>query len=386
MKVGIIGAGQLARMLLEDASALGIDCVVLAESPDDGAALVAHSAIIGAPSDRAALEKLADSVAITTFDHELVDLELLADLEAQGHQFAPSPSALLYAVDKAAMRTLLADHGLPIPPFDVFTPDRPFDGESVGANFGWPLVIKSARGGYDGRGVFIVDNENEANAVVGDLHEAGITVLIEALVPIRSELAALVCRAHDGSIVAWPVVETSQIAGVCREVLVPGSVRDEDRIAGEAIARQIAELVGVVGVMAVELFVTDEGLLINELAMRPHNSGHWTQNGSATSQFENHLRAVASLPLGITTTTAAAVASVNIFGGDHPSGDDEALAAALSVTGAHLHLYGKSSRPGRKLGHVNAVGTDPVAVRATAWDAATKFGSPLPDALEKRTS
>lgn len=382
MRVGIVGAGQLARMLLESASALGVECVVLAESPGDAAALTAHDVVLGSPRDAGALVRLADVVDVVTFDHELVDLELLAALE-QDVTIAPSPRALRFAVDKAAMRRALFDHGLPCPRFEVVEPTEHVDAGQLGGRLGWPLVIKAATGGYDGRGVFVVDDATEATGVLENLAHAGVTALIEERVEIVAELAALVARTPSGAFAAWPVVETAQIDGVCREVLVPGSVSEAQRIEGAALAQRIAEFVDVVGVMAVELFATPTGIVVNELAMRPHNSGHWTQDGAVTSQFENHLRAILDLPLGSTDMVAKEVASVNVFGGDDALDPKASLADALAIPTAHLHLYGKEPRPGRKLGHVNVVGTDPDVVRSTAWQAARALGTPVPDALDK---
>ena len=378
MRVGIVGAGQLARMLAEAASALGIETVVLAESDSEGAAKTATELKIGSPHDRAAMEDLAQSVDVVTFDHELVDLEIIAELESSGVRLSPSSSALLYAVDKAEMRSLLHARGLPCPAFEIIAPGDTSSAKALGEQFGWPFVIKAARGGYDGKGVFVVQDATEAADVIASLHERNITALIEENVEIVSELAALICRSHDGEIVAWPVVETAQFDGVCREVLIPGSLSEQHRLEGEAIARAVGDVVGVVGIMAVELFVTKDGLLINELAMRPHNSGHWTQDGSVTSQFENHLRAVANLPLGSTEVNARAVASVNIFGTQEGGSLDGFLGAGLKVEGAHIHLYGKESRKGRKLGHVTVCGSNPDDVRNAAWESATALGTEVP--------
>ena len=385
MRVGVIGAGQLARMMLEDASALGIDVTVLAESPDDGAAQTCTDVVIASATDEAGLRVLASRCDVLTLDHELVDLDLLARLEAEGVVVRPPTTALRYAVDKAEMRRRLGAADLPMPAHRIVAPGEVFDTVALGDALGWPLVIKAARGGYDGRGVFVVDAAPEAHTTIAELHTAGITALIEEAVAIDHELAALVVRRPDGQMASWPVVETAQVDGVCREVLIPGVLDPTVADEAEAIGRQVAELIGVVGVMAIELFATASGLVINELAMRPHNSGHWTQDGSVTSQFENHLRAVLDLPLGSTSLTAAAVASVNVFGGDDPIDLDEALRMALGEANAHVHLYGKSPRPGRKLGHVTVVGDDGDTVRSAAWSAAVALGTPVPAEMEVAT-
>ena len=383
MRVGIVGGGQLARMLIESASALGIQCVLLAESDRDAATQFCTEVIIGSPKDSAAMQSLADRCDVVTFDHELVDLEILAELAATGTLVRPGPTSLLFAVDKAAMRVTLGASGLPMPRFVLVEPGADADLGALGDDLGWPLVIKAARGGYDGRGVYIVDDPNEAARVVADLHTHNTTALLEEHVVIISELAALVARNPSGDFVTWPVVETAQVGGVCREVLVPGSVSPDLEARARSIAERVADVVGVEGVMAVELFETSEGLVINELAMRPHNSGHWTQDGSVTSQFQNHLRSVLDLPLGSTEMTAAHVASVNVFGSDTPFDLDDGLPTALLNAEAHVHLYGKSSRPGRKLGHVTATGADALEVRRQAWKSAIALGTPVPDQIRE---
>lgn len=384
MRVGIVGGGQLARMLAEEASALGIEIVLLAEAETDGAVAFVHEVRYGSAHDPVALRALAEEVDVVTFDHELVNLEALHELENQGHRIFPSPEALLFAVDKAAMRRLCTTHDLPAPAFVLLSPGDVVGINELGVTLGWPLVLKAARGGYDGRGVFIVEDAAGADQVIKDLFAAGISVVAEERASILRELAALVVRRPSGELLAWPAMETAQVDGVCREVLLPGTV--EPAIAAQAleVARSVAEAIGLVGVMAVELFETPEGIVVNELALRPHNSGHWTQDGAITSQFANHLRAVLDLPLGRTEMTTPAVASVNVFGG--PEGSEPLLAGlndALRVPGAQIHLYGKATRPMRKLGHVNLTGEDASLVRRLAWEAAIALGTPLPSEIEE---
>ena len=378
----MVGAGQLARMMLESASMLGLEIVLLAESERDAAALTCHEVRLGSPKDPAALRALAAEVDVLSFDHELVDLETLVELEAEGVAVRPSPSALLYAVDKLEMRRLCREQQLPGARSIGLDAGADVDVVDLGEQLGWPLVIKSARGGYDGRGVFVVNDADEAAAVIEDIRSTGSAVLVEEAAEITRELAVLLARRPGGETVVWPVVETAQIDGVCREVLLPGSF--DAALSEQAIdlALQIAEAIGLVGVMAVELFDSPGGLLVNELALRPHNSGHWTQDGSVSSQFENHLRAVLDLPLGVTTMTASAVAMVNVFGGTEGSPALlDLLPGALAVPGARLHLYGKSTRPGRKLGHVTVTGDNAVEVRRLAWQAAEALGTPVPEEI-----
>jgi 5-(carboxyamino)imidazole ribonucleotide synthase len=365
----------------EAASALGLSMAVLAEHADDAACGVAAEVVVGAASDRAALHTLAERCGVVTFDHEQVDLDLLIELEAEGATVRPGPSTLEFAVDKAHMRTVLDEAGIPVPAYAVLEPgpDAAEDVAKFASAHGWPVMLKAARGGYDGKGVWPVQDQAEAEAVLSSITGR---IVVEELVPLEAELAVQVARRPSGESAAWPAVETAQIGGVCREVLVPG--RLPRTVVDEAadLGHRVAGLVGATGVLAVELFWTGGRLLVNEVATRPHNSGHWTMEGSVTSQFENHLRAVLDLPLGATALAHPYVASVNVFGGD--AGEDPAalLADGLAVGGAHVHLYGKRPRPGRKLGHVTVCGQDAEDVRARAWSAAVALGTPVPRQLE----
>ncbi len=363
-RVGIVGAGQLARMMAQAAIPLDIELVLLAEHPDDGAAQVVPSVIVGSPDDPEKLRELADRVDVVTFDHELVDPELLAALERDGVQVWPSSATMALAQNKRRQRSELSDAGFPAPAFqdaDSFADIRAF-----GENHGWPLVLKASRGGYDGRGVWVVADEAEAQHVWDDAQAHGTILLIEAWLPLDYEFAILVARRPSGETVVYPPIETVQRDGMCNELRVPMTVDPDHLARAAAIAVQIAEHIQSAGVLAVEFFVANGTLLVNELAPRPHNSGHWTIEGARTSQFEQHLRAVLDLPLGATELTAAAIATVNIVGPIDGSDPRERLADALIVPGAHVHFYGKSARAGRKLGHVTVVGTQPADVLARA--------------------
>ena len=365
----------------EAASALGLSMAVLAEHADDAACAVAAEVVVGAASDRAALHTLAERCGVVTFDHEQVDLDLLIELEAEGATVRPGPSTLEFAVDKAHMRTVLDEAGIPVPAYAVLEPgpDAAEDVAKFASAHGWPVMLKAARGGYDGKGVWPVQDQAEAEAVLSSITGR---IVVEELVPLEAELAVQVARRPSGESAAWPAVETAQIGGVCREVLVPGRLPGPSSTRRPTWATGWPSLVGATGVLAVELFWTGGRLLVNEVATRPHNSGHWTMEGSVTSQFENHLRAVLDLPLGATALAHPYVASVNVFGGD--AGEDPAalLADGLAVGGAHVHLYGKRPRPGRKLGHVTVCGQDAEDVRARAWSAAVALGTPVPRQLE----
>jgi 5-(carboxyamino)imidazole ribonucleotide synthase len=365
----------------EAASALGLSMAVLAEHPDDAACGVAAEVVLGSPFVAGDLRALAARCDVLTFDHEQVDLELVAAVAAGGTVVRPGAATLELAVDKAHMRTVLDQAGVPVPEYLVVDegPDALDAVDRFAAPRGWPVMLKAARGGYDGKGVWPVADRAEAAAVLETVKGR---VVVEELLPLSAELAVVVARRPSGASAAWPAVETAQVGGVCREVLVPGRIGADVLDAASALGQKVAEIAGGVGVMAVELFWSGGRLLVNEVATRPHNSGHWTMEGAVTSQFENHVRAVLDLPLGSTAPQHPQVASVNVFGG--PDGADPAqlLARGLAVEGAHVHLYGKSARPGRKLGHVTVCGDEADVVRARAWSAAIALGTPVPDGID----
>lgn len=357
--VTMIGGGQLARMTHQAAIDLGQTLRVLAADPADPAAAVSPDVVIGSHTDYAALRRAAHGATVVTFDHEHVPTDLLDKLIADGIAVAPPPGALVHAQDKLVMRQKLADLGIPVPRFSAVR-----DGE-VAAQFaramGGPAVIKTVRGGYDGRGVVLADDPDQARRAVAGLIGDGQRVLIEERVQMRRELAALVARSPHGQGAAWPVVQTVQRDGICVEVIAPAPELSEALAAqAQRLALRLAEELGVVGVLAVELFETVSGtLVVNELAMRPHNSGHWTMDGAVTSQFEQHLRAVLDYPLGDTAARAPVTVMANVLGaGEVPtmSMDERLHHLFARMPAARVHLYGKAERPGRKLGHVNVVG------------------------------
>jgi len=370
--VGVIGGGQLARMMIPAAVNLGVEIQVLAEQPGMSAALAASA--VGDYRDLATVLAFAETVDVVTFDHEHVPQEILRELVARGVSVHPGPDALLYAQDKLLMRQRLAELGLPIP--DWARVENADELDAFLADHGGRAVVKTARGGYDGKGVRVVSHKHEADDWFQALAEDanGGALLVEELVDFRRELAQVVARRPSGDIVAWPVVETVQRGGVCAEVLAPAP-HSSGRLAefAEQIARRVAEGVGVTGVLAVELFeTTDNRLLINELAMRPHNSGHWSIEGSVTSQFEQHLRAVLDLPLGDTATRAPWSIMVNVLGGPAEGSMSDRYATAFTEhPSVKVHNYDKAPRPGRKIGHVTATGDDldEVAYQARAMAA-----------------
>jgi 5-(carboxyamino)imidazole ribonucleotide synthase len=356
--VGMVGAGQLARMTHPAAIALDVRFRVLAEAADDSAALVVPNAAVGDYRSFDDLRTFASGCDVVTFDHEHVPTEHLQALEAAGVVIHPKSHALVHAQDKRAMRECLSKLGVP-------TPQWSSDPDALPR----PYVAKAVRGGYDGRGVWFVDPGDELPAT---------DLIFEERVPIVRELAVQVARSATGETKTWPVVETVQADGICIEVVAPavGLSADLARAAAD-IAVTIATDLDVTGVLAVELFETADGLLVNELAMRPHNSGHWSIDGCVTSQFEQHLRAVLGWPLGETDPIAPVTVMVNVLGGV-ATDFTAVLPEVLADPSVKVHIYGKTPRPGRKLGHVTVVGHDVTEVRARARAAAERLrGEPL---------
>lgn len=351
--LAVIGGGQLARMMAEPAAAMGIPLRLLAEAEGVSAAQVIPDHVVGDYRSLDLLRKVTSGCPVVTFDHEHVPTEHLHALAADGVAVRPGPDALVHAQDKGVMRARLAELGVPCPRNALVASVADVEA------FGFPCVLKTTRGGYDGKGVWFVRSAEDC----APAFESGVAVLAEELVDFRRELSALVVRSPSGQAAAYPVVASTQRDGICHEVVAPAPDLPES-LAGEAqeIALRIAGELDVTGVLAVELFETYDGrVLVNELAMRPHNTGHWTQDGAVTSQFENHVRAVLDLPLGSPAPRARWTVMVNILGGPDASvgrlydGYPHALARDPFL---RVHLYGKELRPGRKVGHVNAYGDD----------------------------
>ena len=359
--VGVVGGGQLARMMVPPAIELGIDIRVLAESEGSSAAIAATA--VGDYRDLETVLAFARTVDVVTFDHEHVPQPVLRALIAAGIPVHPGPDALHFAQDKLAMRARLSELGLPVPDWAAVASVSELD--AFLRDHGGRAVVKTPRGGYDGKGVRVVSSAEE----VADWFDDDDPLLVEELVAFRRELSQVLARRASGEIALWPIVESIQRQGVCAEVIAPAP-HSAGRLADVAadVATTIAEQLGVTGVLAVELFeTTDDRLLVNELAMRPHNSGHWSIDGSTTSQFEQHLRAVLDLPLGATGCRDSWSVMVNVFGsaslmGADGAGDDaldHRIARALAdQPDVKLHFYGKEPRPGRKSGHVTAGGDD----------------------------
>lgn len=369
--VGVIGGGQLARMMTPPAINLGLEIYVLAKESYESAKIAVTA--LGDHADARAVLNFARECDVVTFDHEHVPQSVLAQLVAAGITVHPKPEALLYAQDKLLMRKRLAELGVPIPGWAQVTTELEID--DFIAEYGGRAVVKTARGGYDGKGVRVVTAGAEVADWLDEL-PADEALLVEEFVSFSRELAQMIARRPSGDVALWPVVETIQSNGVCAEVIAPAPA-SAGKIADMAadIATKIAHGLDVTGVFAVELFeTTDDRILVNELAMRPHNSGHWSQDGSVTSQFEQHLRAVLDLPLGSTALRSDWTVMSNILGGPASGDLDSATAQALGeYPEAKLHLYGKTPRPGRKIGHVNVVDTDLDRAAAAARGATAFF-------------
>jgi len=374
LRVGVVGGGQLARMMIAPAVELGIDLRVLAEEEGMAASLAATA--VGDYRDAETVLAFARDVDVVTFDHEHVPQGVLTALVDAGVAVHPGPEPLRFAQDKLLMRARLQELGMPQPDWAAITDASEL--QTFLDAHGGRAVVKTPRGGYDGKGVRVVSAATEAEDWFAALSEdaRGGALLVEELVDFTRELAQQIARRPSGEMRAYPVVETVQREGICAEVLAPAP-HSRGRLADVAtrIGIGIAEGLDVTGMLAVELFeTTDERLLVNELAMRPHNSGHWTQDGAVTSQFEQHLRAVLDLPLGDPEAKASWSVMVNILGGPSEGTLDGRFAAAMAAhPAAKVHTYGKAPRPGRKVGHVNVLGDDLDEVAYEARAAASFF-------------
>ncbi|OBF03473.1 5-(carboxyamino)imidazole ribonucleotide synthase [Mycobacterium sp. ACS4054] len=357
----MVGGGQLARMTHQAAIALGQTLRVLATAPDESAAQVTPDVVIGSHADLEDLRRVAAGATVLTFDHEHVPTELLDKLVAEGVNVAPPPQALVHAQDKLVMRRRMEALGAAVPRYAEIRSVDELD--AFAQLIAGPVVVKAVRGGYDGRGVRMARDPSHAREIAASFLGDGVPVMAEEQVNLRRELSALVARSPFGQGAAWPVVETVQRDGICVQVIAPAPELAPERAAeAQQLALRLAAELGVVGVLAVELFETVDGeLLVNELAMRPHNSGHWTMDGSRTSQFEQHVRAVLDYPLGDTDALAPVTVMANVLGAkDAPamSVDERLHHLFARMPDARVHLYGKEERPGRKVGHINFLGAD----------------------------
>ena len=369
--VGVVGGGQLARMMQQPAIALGVGLRVLATSIEESAAQAVRDVRIGRHDDLDDLRAFAAGCDVVTFDHEHVPPLFLKTLEDEGVAVRPGGRALVHAQDKLIMREALTAAGVPCPLWAEV--ETPTDVAAFAEQAGWPVVLKTSRGGYDGRGVWVLDDlEAVHDLMTSTTLAGGARWLAEERVDFVQELSAQVARSPHGQAVAYPVVRTVQTDGICTEVVAPApGLTDDEIVAAQHAALTVAQALGVVGMLAVEMFETRDGrVLVNELAMRPHNSGHWSIDGAVTSQFENHLRAVLDLPLGDPSAIAPYAVMVNVLGGDNGDLYRAYLHCMARDPGLKIHMYGKEVRAGRKLGHVTVVGDDLDDLLARAHHAA----------------
>lgn len=368
-RVGMVGGGQLSRMTHQAGIGLGVDFSVLAANPADSAALVCGDVTLG--DDRGLDDVLAFAKAhdVVTFDHEHVPEPVLRAVEEAGGLLRPGRDALRFAQDKLRMRTRMAELGAPSPRWRAVTTLEHVTAFAEEA--GWPVVLKAARGGYDGKGVWVAADPDQAREVVERAAAEEVPLLVEEKVDFSRELAVQVARSPHGQVAVYPVVETVQRGGVCHEVIAPAPGLDEEKATrAQELGIEIAHALDVTGVLAVELFETADGVVVNELAMRPHNSGHWSIEGARTSQFEQHLRAVLDLPLGSPRTNAPYTVMANLLGGEDPQIYRRYLHVMAKDPEVKVHFYGKDVRPGRKIGHVTVMGDDHEDLLERARDAA----------------
>lgn len=356
IRLGILGGGQLAQMLTQAAIALGVETAIFERTPDSPAARLTHHQIVGQWDDEAALAQFASLCDVVTLENEFVDASILGRLQDMGLPVYPNADTLAAVQDKLIQKQTIRAAGLPVPNFCAV--DTPDDVRTAAREWGYPLVLKARRDGYDGYGNATLRGHEDIDAAWERLSKGGRALYLEAFQTFVRELAVMVVRGQDGEIQTYPVVETIQQNHICHVVRAPAEVDTHIAIEASAIARQAVEAVDGVGIFGVELFLMDDGQVIyNEIAPRPHNSGHYTIEGCVTSQFENHIRAVLGWPLGATSLRAPAAVMVNILGRRNGALRTDGLNSALSIPGAHLHLYGKREvRTGRKMGHVTVVG------------------------------
>ena len=380
--IGMVGAGQLARMTAQAAISLGVRFRVLADTASDSAAQVCADVTVGDYRSASDLLAFGTGCDVVTFDHEHVPGAHLADLESVT-AVRPGGPALRFAQDKAAMRERLAELGVRVPRYQRVATRAEVARFAAGqapdrAGGGWPVALKATSGGYDGKGVWICADEAAAAEVLAH----GIGLIAEEFVPFDRELAVLVARSPKGQGAAYPVVQTVQQDGICREVVAPApGLADDLAVEAQLLALRLAAELGVTGLLAVELFEAGGELIVNELAMRPHNSGHWTMDGAVTSQFEQHVRAVLDLPLGSPAMNVPQAVMVNVLGGEDPDLYSRFVHVMAADPGVRVHLYGKRVRPGRKVGHVTVAGDDLGRLRERAWRAANylSLGTEEPD-------
>ncbi|MBD0385777.1 MAG: 5-(carboxyamino)imidazole ribonucleotide synthase [Nostoc sp. C3-bin3] len=358
-RVGVIGGGQLAWMMADAAQKLGVELVVQTPSEHDPAVSIAQETVFAPVDDATATEILAQKCDVITFENEFVNLDALSVLAQKGVYFRPRLEALAPLLDKYHQRCYLRDLGLPVPEF--FALDEVENIKSKIEYLGFPVVLKSRRHGYDGQGTFIIQDfatleQKLSYETTTNLNQS--LFLLEEFVPFERELAIIAARSVEGEVVTYPVVETQQEQQVCRRVIAPAEITPNQVAEIQAIAHTLLNSLEVVGIFGIELFLSADGkILVNEIAPRTHNSGHFSLDACETSQFEQHLRAVCGLPLGNPALQCAGAVMVNLLGYENSHSDYQSQRQQIAeIPQAHVHWYGKTeSRPGRKLGHVTVL-------------------------------
>ena len=373
-RIGIIGGGQLAKMTALAGLQLGCDVIVLERSSASPAATLALHSIVGDWNDPEVLLQLAAQSDVITLENEFVDAGALRVLEASGARLLPTADSIALTQDKFVQKSTLAEAGLPVSAFRKVASIQ--DILDAGSHYGWPVVLKTRRNGYDGKGNFTVRDAGEAAAGWENLSAGKSELFVEAFCPFERELAAIVTRARDGSSAAYPVVESVQRDHICHVIKAPASLPADVGTRAAELARRAVAAVGGLGSFGVEMFLLADGsVLINELAPRVHNSGHYTIEACECSQFENHVRAVLGWPLGSTRMIVPAAVMVNLLGVGKGSGWPTGLNRALEMPGVHVHIYGKAQAGrGRKMGHVSALGSTMEQANARAHAAAEQIG------------
>lgn len=370
-RLGILGGGQLAQMTVQAAISLGIETVIFERTPDSPASRLTHHHITGAWDDDIVLRAFATLCDVITLENEFVDARVLARLEALGLPVYPTSKTLATIQDKLRQKETLSAAGVRMPAFRSIQAAE--DILSAAADYGWPLVLKARRDGYDGYGNALLRDPDDILPALEKLGmEQGRLLMAEQFIPFEKELAVMALRGRDGEMRLYPVVETIQKNHICHVVRAPAKIPEQMAQTAAELARQAVEAVDGVGVFGVELFALADGsILFNEIAPRPHNSGHYTIEACVTSQFENHIRAVLGWPLGDTTMRTPAAVMINLLGARNGDASPDGIGAALAVPGAHLHLYGKRQvRTGRKMGHITVLGDSLEAAEARAVEAA----------------
>ncbi len=370
IRIGIFGGGQLAQMLTQAAISLGLELVIFERAANSPAGRYTRHEVVGPWEDASLLARFAAQCDLVSLENEFVDAHILTALESQGLPVYPTAATVALVQDKLTQKQRIAAAGLAVPPLRALnTPDEV---SVAAAELGWPLVLKARRNGYDGYGNATLHGPEQIAAAWSRLSAGGSPLMAEAWVPFSRELAVMVARSRSGEERVYPVVETVQRNHICHLVRAPATLSPAEAAAAADLALKAVRAVDGIGIFGVELFELPDGqVLYNEMAPRPHNSGHYTIEGCRTSQFENHLRAILDWPLGLTEMIAPAAVMVNLLGRRSGPISPKVLRPALAIPGAHLHLYGKlEARVGRKLGHVTALGSSLAEAEASACQAA----------------